>query len=191
MENNQSLSSITEKQKLDDDRALVRKAKQNITAFEELYQRYVQAVYKYFYNRTGNRFESEDLTEQTFMAAMEGIIQYHERGIFAAWLFSIARKKAADHFRRKIHQPLQEIPDEIPVNSDFLNDIILSERQKAIAVIFQTLSEEEKELIRLRYVADLSFASIGRLLHRSEGSVKKATYRIIQRMRVQLEEKNE
>ncbi len=191
MENNQSIPSITEKQNSDDDRVLVKKAKQDITAFEELYQRYVQAVYKYFYNRTGNRFEAEDLTEQTFMAAMEGIIQYRERGVFAAWLFSIARKKAADHFRRKTNKPLQEIHEEIPVNSDFLNDIILTECQRAITTIFQSLPEKEKELIRLRYVADLSFASIGQLLHRSEGSVKKATYRIIQRMRVQLEEKNE
>lgn len=191
MENNQSLSPTAERQNSEAVRALVQKAKQDISAFDELYQRYVQDVYKYFYNRTGNRFEAEDLTEQTFVAVMEGLSKYHEHGMFSAWLFAIARKKAADHFRIKTKQPLQEIPEEIPVSSDFLNDVIQSERQRAIAAIFQNLSENEKELIRLRYIADLSFASIGQLLQRSEGSVKKATYRIIQRMRLQMEEKNE
>ncbi len=191
MENNQCLSPTVEKQKSETVRALVKKAKQDITAFEELYRQYVQPIYKYFYNRTNDRFEAEDLTEQTFIAAMEGITNYHERGIFPAWLFTIARKKAADHFRRKTKQSLQEIPEEIPVNSDFLNDIIQSERHQAIAAIFKSLPENDKELIRLRYIADLSFASMGKLLHRSEGAVKKATYRIIQRMRLQLEEKNE
>ena len=191
METNQSLSPTAERQKSETMRALVKKAKRDIAAFEELYLQYVQSVYKYFYNRTNNRFEAEDLTEQTFIAAMEGITKYHERGVFTAWLFTIARKKAADHFRKKAKYPLQEIPEEIPVNSDFLNDIIQSERHQAIAAIFKSLPENDKELIRLRYIADLSFASMGKLLHRSEGAVKKATYRIIQRMRLQLEEKNE
>jgi RNA polymerase sigma-70 factor (ECF subfamily) len=191
MVKSQTFSLVSNKQQLDDDRDLIEKAKIDPHAFEELYRRHVQAVYKYFYNRTWNQNEAEDLTEQTFMAALEGIQQYRENGLFLAWLFSIARRKAADHFRTKAKQTSIEIPDDIPVNSDFLNDLIQSERRKAIADIFNILPESEKELIRLRYVAELSFAEIGRLLHRSEGAVKKALYRIIGRMRKQLEEKYE
>jgi RNA polymerase sigma-70 factor (ECF subfamily) len=176
---------------MDDGLELIRRAKQDPGAFEELYRQNVQAIYKYFYNRTQNQAEAEDLTEQTFMAALEGIQRYRENGVFLAWLFTIARNKAVDFFRTNKNLSPLEIPEDIPVHSDFLNDIIQVERQKAIRRIFQTLPEEEKELIRLRYIADLNFATIGRLLHRSEGSVKKATYRIIHRMRMQLEEKYE
>lgn len=191
MEKFQTLSLVSNKQHTDDDRDLIKKAKKDPHAFEELYRRHVQAVYKYFYNRTWNQYEAEDLTEQTFMAALEGIQQYRENGLFLAWLFSIARRKAADHFRVKAKQASLEIPEDIPVHSDFLNDMIQTERRKAIADTFNILPESEKELIRLRYVAELSFAEIGRLRHRSEGAVKKALYRIIGRMRKQLEEKYE
>ena len=191
MAKSQTISLVSDEQQLDDDRDLIANAKHDSRAFEELYRRHVQAVYKYFYNRTWNQNEAEDLTEQTFMAALEGIQQYHENGLFLAWLFSIARRKAADHFRAKAKQVSLEIPDDIPVNSDFLNDMIQSERRKAIADIFNDLPESEKELIRLRYVVELNFAEIGRLLHRSEGAVKKALYRTIGRMRKQWEEKYE
>jgi RNA polymerase sigma factor (sigma-70 family) len=191
MAQSQTFSLVSNEKCMDDDRDLIVKAKQDPNAFEELYRRHVQAVYKYFYNRTWNQDEAEDLTEQTFIAALEGLQQYRENGLFLAWLFSIARRKAVDHFRAKTKQTSLDISNDIPVNSDFLNDIIQSERLKAIADIFNTLSEKEKELIRLRYVAELNFAEIGRLLHRSEGAVKKALYRIVDRMRKQLEEKYE
>jgi RNA polymerase sigma-70 factor (ECF subfamily) len=191
MTKSQTSGSPSDKPPMDDGLELIRKAKQDPGAFEELYRQNVQAIYKYFYNRTQNQAEAEDLTEQTFMAALEGIQRYRENGVFLAWLFTIARNKAVDFFRTNKNLSSLEIPEDIPVHSDFLNDIIQVERQKAIRRIFQTLPEEEKELIRLRYIADLNFATIGRLLHRSEGSVKKATYRIIHRMRMQLEEKYE
>ncbi len=191
MAKSQIFSLVSNEQCMADDRDLTKKAKRDPHAFEELYRRHVQSIYKYFYNRTWNQAEAEDLTEQTFIAALEGIQQYCENGLFLAWLFSIARRKAADHFRGKSSQVSLEIPEDIPVNSDFLNDMIQSERRKVIADIFRTLPESEKELIRLRYVADLSFATIGRLLHRNEDAVKKATYRIIGRMKIQLEEKYE
>jgi len=173
----------------DSESELVRKAKEDPLAFEQIYTRYVQPIYKYFYNRTWNELEAEDLTAQTFVSALENIQKYHDNGHFQAWLFSIARNKAIDHFRKNKALNTFEIPEDIPVNSDFLTDSIESERRKAIFFLFRSLPEKEKELLRLRYVAELSFASIGKLLHRSEGSVKKAIYRIVQRMKVELEEK--
>ena len=94
MAKSQTISLISDEQRLDDDRDLIVNAKHDPRAFEELYRRHVQAVYKYFYNRTWNQNEAEDLTEQTFIAALEGIQQYRENGLFLAWLFSIARRKA-------------------------------------------------------------------------------------------------
>ncbi|HOJ01473.1 MAG TPA: RNA polymerase sigma factor [Anaerolineaceae bacterium] len=189
MTKSQTPDSISGKPQTDDELVLIKKAKQDAGAFEELYKQHVQAIYKYCYNRTGEQVEAEDLTEQTFMAALEGIQQYRDDGHFAAWLFSIARRKVADYFRSKDRLSSQEIPEDIPMHSDFLGDVIRSERQKAISEIFNALPENKKELIRLRYVADLNFATIAQLLHRSEGSVKKATYRTIDQIRKKMEER--
>ena len=170
---------------------LIRKAEQNPEAFGIIYHRYVQSVYKYFYQRTWNQHEAEDLTAQTFLSVLEGLPRYHDNGHFSAWLFSIARRKAADHFRTKIKQPVVDICDEIPVDSDFLNDIVQTEKLTKIARLFNDLPEKDKEIIRLRFVADLSFAEIGRILHRKEGTTKKTLYRIVNRMKSKLEEENE
>ncbi|HAF61108.1 MAG TPA: hypothetical protein DCK95_02145 [Anaerolineaceae bacterium] len=175
----------------EDDGDLIQAAKQNPEAFGKIYHRYVHSVYKYFYNRTWNQNEAEDLTAQTFLAVLEGLQKYHDNGYFSAWLFSIARRKAADHFRIKAKQPFVEFNDDIPADSDFLNDIIQSERLTKIAHLFNDLPEKDKEIIRLRYVADLSFAEIGRTLHRNEGTIKKTLYRIVNRMKSKLEEENE
>jgi len=191
MAKSQIFSLVSNEQCMADDRDLTKKAKRDPHAFEELYRRHVQSIYKYFYNRTWNQAEAEDLTEQTFIAALEGIQQYRENGLFLAWLFSIARRKAADHFRMNARHTTQDLPDDIPFDSDFLNDVIRTERLQNIAAIFNALPEKDKELIRLRYVVELSFTEIGRILHRSEGAVKKAVYRIIERMRKQLEENYE
>ena len=86
-----------------DDAVLVRAARHDLAAFAALYRRYVTPIYRYLYSRVGNAADAEDLTAQTFVAALEGLPGYRERGNFAAWLFTIAHNKAADHHRQQ-HQ---------------------------------------------------------------------------------------
>ena len=79
------------------DAELVRQAVKDRAAFATLYRRYLTPVYRYFYVRTGDRQQAEDLTAQTFISAMEGLPRYRERGTFAGWLFTIAARRLADH----------------------------------------------------------------------------------------------
>ena len=106
MTKSQTSGSPSDKPPMDDELELIRRAKQDPRAFEELYRRNVQAIYKYFYNRTQNQAEAEDLTEQTYMVALEGIQRYRENGVFLAWLFTIARNKAVDFFRTNKTPPI-------------------------------------------------------------------------------------
>jgi RNA polymerase sigma-70 factor (ECF subfamily) len=63
---------------------LVEDAKDDPAAFGQLYNHYVQPVYRYLYSRAGTTHDAEDLTSQTFMAAFEYLPRYRERGQFAA-----------------------------------------------------------------------------------------------------------
>jgi len=72
---------------------LARQAITDADAFAELYRRHLTRVYRYHIAHTGNIKDAEDLTSQTFMAALEGIHSFRGTGSFAAWIMGIASKK--------------------------------------------------------------------------------------------------
>jgi len=135
--------------------------------------------------------EAEDVTAQTFLAAFESFDKFRQDGHFASWLFGIARNKAMDHFRkRKNTTSIDEVYD-IPVENDPLYGVIQSEQTAALSKLIQALPEEDRDLLRLRFLADMSFPEIAYLLHRNEEAVKKTTYRLLARLHSQLEVSND
>jgi RNA polymerase sigma-70 factor, ECF subfamily len=169
-----------------DEMTLIRDAQSDAQAFGLLYDRYVQRVYRYCHYRTNNRADAEDLTAQIFLAVLEALPRYRQDGHFAAWLFSIARNKVMDHHRRRPPLPLDEttLP---PLFTDLAQDVEKAQRWEGLQRLIQSLVEEERELIHLRYVAELSFAEIAGILHKKEDAVKKMLYRLIARLKNELE----
>jgi len=174
------LSQIT------DELALVRRAQTDAQAFGALYDRYVQRVHRYCLYRTNNAHEAEDLTAQIFLAALEGLPGYRQEGHFAAWLFSIARHKVAEYHRRVPQKSLDEsrLP---PIQRDLELTVEKSQRSEKLLRLIQTLYEDERELIHLRYVAELSFAELAKLLNKNEDAVKKMLYRLVARLKLEME----
>lgn len=171
----------------DDIPTLVAAAQKDPVAFGRLYDRYVQPIYRYVFSRLGNAPEAEDVTSQTFMTAYESLGRYRERGQFSAWLFRIARSKVNDHFRRSRREVGLEAAGEILEREDALGVLIRAEELSRIRSLIHYLNEDEQELIRLRYVADLSFVEIADLLGRREDAVKKSVYRLLARLKSQME----
>ncbi len=169
-----------------DETVLVSSAQRDPAEFAALYDRYFQPIYHYLYSRVGSAAETEDLTGQTFLAALEALPRYHHRGHFAGWLFTIARNKVRDFYRTGVPPiPLDEShPDK---SDDPLSQAIQTDQVEQLAALIRKLEESEQELLRLRYVADLSFTEIGICLGRKEDTVKKTFYRLLARLQRQLE----
>jgi RNA polymerase sigma-70 factor, ECF subfamily len=174
-----------------DETEMVAAARRDLTAFSSLYDRYVQPIYRYLLSRLGSIPEAEDITAQTFLAAMEAFPRYHHQGHFAAWLFSIARNKTIDYFRSRRAETLLEEAEHLPDATDLLQQAVSSERSAAVTRLLKTLPEDERELLRLRYLAELSFAEMGILLGRSEEATKKSLYRLLARLQALLEVNHE
>ena len=169
----------------------VAEARRNPRAFAHLYDAYVQPVYRYLLSKTGKPQEAEDLTAQTFLAALQGLPRYRHRGQFAAWLFSIARNKAADYYRhRKEEQTLEEIENRI-VDTGWMQGVVKTERELDLSAIIQQLPEKEQELLRLRFVAQMRFREMATLLGKKEDTVKKMVYRLLARLERQMEDYRE
>src|SRR5512146_915126 len=98
------------------DSQLASRARADCEAFAELYRRHVTRVYRYHLVHTGNVSDAEDLTSQTFMAALEALGSYRAAGSFAAWLMGIAMRKRLMFFRsrNRLDLPLESaasLPD--------------------------------------------------------------------------------
>lgn len=167
----------------EDEAALVEAARQDPAAFSALYRRYVTPVYRYFHKRLGSAKDAEDLTSQVFMEVLEGLVHYRERGNFAAWLFTIARRKAIVEYRRK--RPtlfLDDVENSSGSVEDPLERLIQDEQLHRMAAVVAELNEDQRELLRLRFTAGLAYAEIGALLGRSEAAVKMAIQRLLRHM---------
>ncbi len=165
----------------------VNAARRDARAFGELYRLLVDRVFRYLYSRVGSRSDAEDLTAQTFLAAYEALPRLRQDDRFLPWLFSIARSKLNDHYRRR--RPLSPLdPDgNRSEGQDPLALVILAEQDARLSGLIQALPEQEQELLRLRYLGELRFAEMARLLNRREDAVKKQLYRLLERLHAQME----
>jgi RNA polymerase sigma-70 factor (ECF subfamily) len=166
------LSTQTLSPPLDDSR-LANRAINDNSAFAELYRRHFDRVYRYHIARTGSIADAQDLTTQTFIAALEGIASFRGEGSFCAWLLGIARRKMALHYRaRHIETPLENahnIPDRAlsPEEKSYQN-IQLSLISRAL----RQIKSERAEAIELCLFGDLSATEAGKILGKSEAAVK-------------------
>ena len=109
--------------------------KRDPQTFGLLYDRYALSIYRYLLSRLGNVAEAQDVTSQTFQKAFEMFPRYKHRGYFSAWLFSIARSKYVDFYRRRKHEaavlPEKQVdPHPGPLSAVIEQEQILELKQK-------------------------------------------------------------
>jgi RNA polymerase sigma-70 factor (ECF subfamily) len=177
----------------EEDASLVKAARRNPAAFAALYRRYVTPIYRYLYSHVGHAADAEDLTAQVFTEALEGLGRYRERGSFAAWLFTIARRRAADHHRRRQrpYLSLDEALDRPDEDKSPLAHVVQDETLRRLATLVAQLDKEQQELLRLRFAGGLTYAEISTLTGRSEAAVKMAVHRLLRRLEAEWEKSDE
>ena len=168
-----TLMSLKTQSALAEDLRLARQARADAEAFAELYRRHVTRVYRYHIAHTTNVKDAEDLTSQTFMAALEGIRSYRGNGSFAAWIMGIATRKQALFFRGSkpeipldaaLHIPTPGLPtDKVAAQRLQMDRVYHALRQ---------ISPERSEALILYYFGGLSAAEAGCVLGKSEAAVK-------------------
>ena len=159
--------------------------------FGDLYQLYVEKVFRYLYSMTRNVQEAEDITTQTFMKAFESFASFRMDGHFASWLFKIAHNKAMDHFRKRKNTVVLDETYSAEMKSNTINEVIQVEQVAILSNLLETLNDEERELLRLRFLAELKFSEIANFLGASEVTIKKKIYRLLERLQNQVEDSDE
>lgn len=154
-------------------------------AFSQLYRRHFHRVYRYHLARTGCRADAEDLTAQTFMAALEGITRYRSEGRFQAWLFGIARRKALMHFRSRKPELDLDLLDNVP-DGGLLPEAAAGQRLQIehLSRALLSLAPDRAEALALCIFGDLTAGEAGQVMGKNPSAVKMLVYRGLKDLRL-------
>ena len=171
-----------------DDDQLIKLAKDGeAEAFGELYERHVNAVYRFLYARLDNSMDAEDFTEEVFIRAWNSVPRYHERGVpFLAFLLIIARNVLIDHYRRNGRSPQQVTIEDIQLRDTNPEPGEVTARNLKHDEIRQALTklrEDYQEVLVLRFLNDLSPNETAKVMNRSTGAVRVLQHRAIVALR--------
>jgi RNA polymerase sigma-70 factor (ECF subfamily) len=155
--------------------------------WKEIYDRLLPRVYHFFFYKVGDRFLAEELTAITFEKAWLKRETYRQDiAAFRFWLFGIAQKVAADHFRKSKHEvPLDDT--QLSSGQNVEKEIEAQVDYERLASILTVLSERERLLVSLKYGAELNNREIARQTGLSESNVGTILFRAVTRLRQEWE----
>ncbi len=142
-------------------------------AIGDLYDYFLESIYRFLYFRVSHEAEAEDLTEEVFFKMLKNLKKYEKRSDmpFSAWLFRIAKNALVDYYRKKItpEELSEEIRDErIKIESETEEKI---DRKRLLSAI-KKLPKAQGESLILRFFSDRSNAEIAAVLGKSETAVR-------------------
>ena len=151
-------------------------------ALEALYLLHFDRIYSYLHLSVGNRHDAEDLTTQTFLKMLEAIGRFRwQSAPFSAWLFRIAHNLSMDHFRAtKRWQPEEEVPEPAGAQESSAEDEALqSIGRKSMLRLIEDLSNEQQQVLTLKFVFNFSNGEAATILGKTEGAVKSLQHRAL------------
>lgn len=161
--------------------------------FHQLYEKYHQDVFTFLIYLTRDRVLAEDLVHEVYVRVLRSYKGFRGESSEKTWLFSIAKNVAIDHFRkqttRKKHQAdffdweKSELVSEKPLPDDFL---IQNEQMRELFQALETCTVDQKLVIHMRYLQDLSIGETAKIVGWTESKVKTTQHRAIKALQKKL-----
>ncbi len=168
---------------MSDEKEIILRAKDDIRAFDYLYEKYLPMIFSFVMLRVNNREVAEDIVSVVFYKAMKNLALFRWRQIpFSAWLYRIASNEVVNYYKKERTQkrikkgvftedePVFEEKQENRFSYDFLHHYI------------RQLNQKEQEIITLRYFEKKPFAEISSLLGKNESSIRVIVHRALKKL---------
>lgn len=154
-------------------------------AFGRIFDAYAAPVHRFIASRVYSPSDAEDLTQLVFVKALEALPRYEARGVpFGGWLFRLARNAIIDQIRtRKDHLPLLAAVTRETDDAGPEQRAALSEDLDRLAEALKELTDDQREVIELRFFAGLSVLEAAMAMGRQEGTIRGLQFRAIQTLR--------
>lgn len=144
-------------------------------AISQIFETYYPKIYRYLYYRVKTKEDAEDLTSEVFVRLVKSI--KNQEGNFEAWLYRIAQNILVDYYRRKA------VRKDSPLNEEILETATSQDKDEPILTedelrrVIEILTEEQKEIIILKFIEGYDNESISQITGKSIGAVKALQFR--------------
>ncbi|MDY6875123.1 MAG: sigma-70 family RNA polymerase sigma factor [Chloroflexota bacterium] len=173
-----------------DEARLIQRAKEgDPAAFAEIYDQHQPAVYRYIFYRVDDVATAEDLTSEVFVRLVGKVDHFTYRGRpLLAWLYTIARNLVTDYRRRAGRAIMLPLDEQLVAETDDLGRA--AERgfaQRRLAAALTHLTEDQRQVIILKFIEGLNNAEVALVLGKPVGAVKSLQHRALLALRRILE----
>ena len=166
----------------DDDRPLIERLRcGDQEAARQLYERYFDRIYNYVYARVGRAEDAEDLAIVTMTRSLTRLDLFQDQGVaFSSWVYRIAHNATIDHYRKQGKAslvPLEEatLPQSADPSEIALDRIAGEDLRAAV----RELTEDQQQVLVLRFFQDLSAAEAAEIMGKSLGAVQALQHRAL------------
>lgn len=158
-------------------------------AFAQIVDRWQTRLINFFYRATGNRADAEDLAQETFIELNRAAARYQHQGTFNAFIFTLARRRLIDGYRKKARRPLEFVdPGEYFMQSQPGEADHTREIEEAFHRALAALPENQRNAILMLQQQGLSYEEIANALDASVSAVKTWIHRARTHLREELKD---
>jgi RNA polymerase sigma-70 factor (ECF subfamily) len=154
--------------------------KGDYSAFQELYRRYSGKVYGYVLRRVKNEEKAAEIFQSIFLKLHQSRTSYRAALPFAPWLFTVCNSIVLDSFKSK-HVRMEHLLNPIEDHPDIASP--KPEEKRDLSPVMESLPSAQRNLLKLRFVDELTFSEISARLKINETSVRQRLSRIIRSLR--------
>ena len=149
-------------------------------AYREVVARFGDPLYGYIYSITGDHHLSEDVIGETYLRMVEKIDAYEFYGApFKSWLYRIAHNLAINALKRARHTVEVEALDAVAASDDPASTVAARAEAEELREALAELTEEQQQVVLLRFVAGQSTGEVAQALEKSENAIKQMQFRAL------------
>ena len=153
-------------------------------AFNDLFEEFYRKISRFVWLRVNHKQTAEDLTAEVFIKVWNSLQKEEPPLSFSNWVFTIARNRVIDHYRtQKSFSNLQELETFLEYEDHIVETLDLDIATKEILGAMEELSEDQRQVLRLKLLEDLDNEEISAVVGKPSGTIRVIQHRAIMQVK--------